>query len=122
MRSRERLVMDTFVEMADTLASDYDIGEFLHTLVERCAEILNVETGGVLVEGPDGHLQLAAATSDEMKDLEDLEIQLRQAPAWTPTARLSRYWLRTCANSTIGGPKSLPRPLTSACSPSMRSP
>lgn len=80
MESREQQVMDTFVEMADTLASDYDIDEFLHRLVERCAEILKVETGGVLVEGPDGHLQLAAATSDKMKQLEDLEVRLRQGP------------------------------------------
>ena len=80
MTSREQLVMDTFVELADTLSSDYDVGEFLHTLVERCTTVLQVKTGGVLVEAPDGQLRLAAATSDSMKQLEDLEISLRQGP------------------------------------------
>lgn len=34
------------------LASDYDIGEFLHLLVERCQSILSLTTSGVLVVGP----------------------------------------------------------------------
>lgn len=80
MPSREQLVMDTFVEMADTLASDYDIGDFLQTLIERCSVILEVETGGVLLEDPEGNLRLAAALSDSMRELEDLEIRLKQGP------------------------------------------
>ncbi len=39
---REQFVVDTFVELADTLASDYDIGEFLHALVERCQQALQL--------------------------------------------------------------------------------
>lgn len=59
--------MDTFVELADTLSNDYDIGDFLLMLVERCSEILQVTTGGVLLETPPGDVDLAAATSDTMK-------------------------------------------------------
>jgi GAF domain-containing protein len=77
---RQRLVFDTFVELADTLASDYDIGEFLQFLVHRCADLLLGDTAGVLLEGPGGDLRLAAATSDEMRRLEDLEVRLRQGP------------------------------------------
>lgn len=72
---RERLVMDTFVELADTLASDYDIGALLHKLVERCEAILSVAAAGVLVESPDGGLRLVAATSSEMKVLEEVEMR-----------------------------------------------
>lgn len=78
--TREQLIMDTFVELADTLAGDFDIGDFLQMLVERCAAVLQVQTGGVLIEGPDGTLQLAAATSETMKELEDLEMELKQGP------------------------------------------
>ena len=78
--SREQLVMDTFVELADMLASDTDIGDFLQGLVEHCAQILRVDTGGVVLEGADGKLQLVAATSERMKELEDLEIQEREGP------------------------------------------
>lgn len=77
---REQLVRDTFVELADTLASDYDIGDFLQMLVDRCGAILDVRTGGVLVEGSRGVLQLAAATSAIMNELEQLEIDAREGP------------------------------------------
>lgn len=73
-------VIDTFVALADTLSGEYEIGEFLHLLVERCSEVLEVAAGGVLLENPKGHLELAAATTDKMKVLEDLEISQDQGP------------------------------------------
>lgn len=73
-------MIDTFVELADTLASDYDIAEFLHMLVERCEEILQVDAGGVLVEGPGGGLGLAAATSEKMAKYETAEMNHREGP------------------------------------------
>lgn len=76
----EQSVMDTFVELADTLTSDYDISDFLHTLVERCTEALRAESGGVLLESPDGTLDLAAATSPKMRELEDLEMRHEEGP------------------------------------------
>lgn len=80
MAAREQLVLDTFVSLADTLSSEYDIADFLQLLVERCSEILHVATGGVLLEGPGGALRLAAATSEKMKVLEDLEISHEEGP------------------------------------------
>lgn len=80
MGSRERMVQDTFVLLADTLATDYDIGEFLYLLVERCREVLDISTAGVMLESPSGTLELAAATSHEMKVLEQLEVEHRQGP------------------------------------------
>jgi GAF domain-containing protein len=78
--ARERKVMDTFVELADTLASDYDLGEFLHLLVDRCAEILGADTAGVLLETERGDLRLAAAVSEEMDAIERLEVDKDQGP------------------------------------------
>lgn len=78
--NREQQVTETFVELADTLSSEYDIGDFLQTLVDRCGEILEVGTGGVLIEGPEGNLRLAAATSEIMKELEDLELASKEGP------------------------------------------
>ncbi|MBW3659048.1 MAG: GAF and ANTAR domain-containing protein [Actinobacteria bacterium] len=80
MARREQLVMDTFVELADTLASDYDIADFLHMLVERCQDILEVTAGGVLVEGPEGRLRLATATSERMQRLEQAELDYEEGP------------------------------------------
>ena len=80
MIERAQMAIDTFVQLADTLSSDYDIGEFLHLLVERCSEVLQVAAAGVLLENPQGQLELAAATTDDMKTLEDLEFEHRQGP------------------------------------------
>lgn len=72
--------METFVELADTLASDYEVGEFLYFLVYRCSALMAADTAGVLLESPTGELRLAAAVSDEMREIEDLEIALGQGP------------------------------------------
>lgn len=80
MGRHERLVQETFVSLADTLASDYGIGDFLYLLVERCNEVLDITTGGVMLESPSGALELAAATTDEMKVLEELEMEHREGP------------------------------------------
>ena len=80
MADRVQHILDTFVELADTMASDYEISEFLRTLVERCAEVLDVTTGGVMLETPNGPLQLAAAVTDEMEALEQAEIDTQDGP------------------------------------------
>jgi GAF domain-containing protein len=80
MVEREQRMLDTFVDLADTLVSDYEVTEFLRMLVERCAEILEITTGGVMLEGAEGHLQLAAALSPEMEALEQAEIDSEDGP------------------------------------------
>jgi GAF domain-containing protein len=75
------LLLDTFVELADTLASGYDVGDLLQFLVDRCSELLLADNAGVLLETPGGDLPtLAAATSQDMLDIEELEIGLGQGP------------------------------------------
>ena len=74
------LLLDTFVALADTLASDYEVGDFLQFLVDRCSELLLADTVGVLLETPAGTLALAAATSPEMLEIKDLEMSLGQGP------------------------------------------
>ena len=77
---REQLIRDTFVDLADTLASDHDVGEFLQLLVQRCEDVLSITASGVLVEAPEGELHLAAATSDRMHRLEQAEIDMMDGP------------------------------------------
>lgn len=78
--AREQFVTDTFVAMADTLASDYDVAEFLHDVVERCQAALAVDAGGVMLEDPEGNLRLAAATSQKMDEYEKAEISNDEGP------------------------------------------
>lgn len=48
--------------------------------MERCAAALKVSMGGVLVEEPDGGLQLVGSTSPEMQRLEQMEMEHREGP------------------------------------------
>ncbi|WP_370324488.1 ANTAR domain-containing protein [Euzebya sp.] len=73
-RHREHEIIDAFVELADTLASDFEVGELLTFLVHRCAHILEADVAGVLLEGPEGTLRLTAATSSAMDDIERAEL------------------------------------------------
>lgn len=80
MTSSERMILDTFVELADSLVGDYDANEFLRTLVERCAEVLDATCAAVMLESADGHLRLAAATTAAMEELEQAEIDNEDGP------------------------------------------
>ena len=39
--SREQRIVESFVELADTMVDEFDVIEFLHRLAERCAELLD---------------------------------------------------------------------------------
>lgn len=77
---RPRLISETFVDLADTLANDYAVADLLHTLVEQSALILEADVTGVLLEDSGGELRLAAASSSEMEAIEEAEITHRQGP------------------------------------------
>ncbi len=80
MARSERTISETFVELADSLTSDYEVGDFLMLLVQRCAEVLDVTTAGLMLEAPDGVLRLAAGLTAEMVELEQLEIDNEDGP------------------------------------------
>jgi GAF domain-containing protein len=78
--NRQRRTLDTFVQLADTMASGYEVGELLQFLVDRTHDILAADTAGVLLETPDGVLRLAAATSHIMHEIEAIELSEGQGP------------------------------------------
>jgi GAF domain-containing protein len=80
MAKHEQKMLDTFVDLADTLVGDYDVNEFLRILVERSADLLEVTTAGVMLESSAGHLQLAVALTPEMEALEQAEIDNAEGP------------------------------------------
>ena len=75
----ERLAQ-TFVELADTLVVGFDLMEFLHTLAERCVELLQVDAAGLLLADGRGALRLVAASTEQARVAELFQIQNDEGP------------------------------------------
>jgi GAF domain-containing protein len=75
----ERLAQ-VFVELADTLVAGFDLMEFLHTLTERCVELLGVDAAGLLLADSGGALRLVAASTEQARVVELFQIQNDEGP------------------------------------------
>ncbi len=75
----ERLAQ-AFVELADTLTTGFDMMEFLHTLTERCVELLEVDAAGLLLATDDGGLRTVAASTEQVRVVELFQLQTYEGP------------------------------------------
>lgn len=78
--TREELLSETFVALADHLVDHFDLVEFLSLLSERCVELFEAEAAGVMVADAGGVLQLVASSSERMRLIELFEIQRDEGP------------------------------------------
>lgn len=62
---REQRIARAFVSLADTMVDEFDLTEFLHMLVDRCVELLEVDAAGVLLSDQRGGIRMAAASSEK---------------------------------------------------------
>ena len=76
----DRLVAEAFVELADTLVDDFDVVDFLHQVTVRCAEVLDVSAAGVLLTDQRGALRVVAASTEQTRLLELLQLQDDEGP------------------------------------------
>ncbi|MFI6338890.1 ANTAR domain-containing protein [Streptomyces sp. NPDC050535] len=77
---REQQLTDVFLDIADSLVSDFDILEFLQQFTIHCAALLDVATAGVLLGDERGHLQLLAASDENTRMLEVFAVRHEQSP------------------------------------------
>jgi transcriptional regulator with GAF, ATPase, and Fis domain len=77
---RETRVLDAVVSLVDTLLVDFDVVDLLTELTERCAQLLDIESAGILLADPLERLRLLAATSEQTRDLELFQLQADQGP------------------------------------------
>lgn len=77
------------VELADTLVHEFDIVAFLHTLSDRCVELLDLTSAGVMLDDQRGSLQVIASSDERGHTLELMELQNQEGPC------LDAYRLRT---------------------------
>jgi transcriptional regulator with GAF, ATPase, and Fis domain len=78
--SRERLLARTFVELADTLVDEFDVADFLRTLVEQSVRLMEVSAAGVVLSDSEGRLRMAAASSERAGELETVAVQAKDGP------------------------------------------
>src|SRR5277367_761303 len=79
-RGAEAALARAFVRLADTLASDFDIVDFLQGLSADSVEILRAEAAGVMLADPRGGLRLIASSDERMRLLELFELEGAQGP------------------------------------------
>ena len=68
------------MRLADTLASDFDIVDFLQGLSADSVEILGAEAAGVMLADARGGFRLIASSDERMRLLELFEFQGAQGP------------------------------------------
>ncbi|MGH3709891.1 MAG: GAF and ANTAR domain-containing protein [Pseudonocardiaceae bacterium] len=70
----------TFVDLADTLVADFDVVEFLHMLIDRCVELLDVSATGLLLGDSHDRLQVIASSAENIHLLELFQLQNHDGP------------------------------------------
>jgi GAF domain-containing protein len=77
---QEALLIRTLVELADNLVEDFDVVDVLTMLSDRCVEALDVASAGVELADANGKLQVIASSSEAMRILQLLELQVDEGP------------------------------------------
>jgi len=78
--TRQTILAKTFVELADSLVTDFDVVDLLTVLADRCVDVLDVGAAGLMLLGPDGELRVMASSSEAMRVLELFELQSQEGP------------------------------------------
>ena len=75
----ERLA-DVFVDVADTLVTDFDMIDFLHTVASHASEITGTSAAGLMLSDSAGRLHYMGASNEEAGLLELFQVQNDEGP------------------------------------------
>jgi GAF domain-containing protein len=78
--SREAILAETFVALADTLVAGYDMVDLLQTLVERTVEVVDAEAAGIILAGESGQLEVVASTDESSHLIDLMQLQGGEGP------------------------------------------
>ncbi len=78
--SREARINQAFVRVADTLMNSYDMIDLLATLIDECVDLLEIESGGLLIADETGELQLIASSSEDAEFVEVMQLAAGEGP------------------------------------------
>src|ERR1700728_1828209 len=105
---REAVLARAFVRLADTLASDCDVVDFLHGLSADSVEILRAAAAGVMRADGRGGMRLIASSDERMRLLELFELQGAQGP-WLDAYSSGRAVQANAADSRARWPDFAPQ-------------
>ena len=78
--SREALLGAAFVKLADTLTENFDLVDLLHTLIDECVRIFDVQAGGLMLADDEGRLELVSSTSERAELVEVMQLNAGAGP------------------------------------------
>lgn len=78
--SREEGLAAAFVDLADTLVSDFDVEQHARRLALRCAELVDVSAAGVVLATDDGAGLTASASDERAYALESAGVEWGEGP------------------------------------------
>lgn len=76
----QALLVQSLVDLADSLVDDFDVVDILSMLSDRCVRALSVTAAGVMLAAPSGALEVIASSSDAMRTLELFQLQSDEGP------------------------------------------
>lgn len=79
--SREEGLAAAFVDLADTLVSDFDVEQHARRLALHCAELVDVSAAGVVLAADGGAALTASASDERVHALESAEVEWGEGPA-----------------------------------------
>ncbi|QGV67747.1 GAF and ANTAR domain-containing protein [Clavibacter nebraskensis] len=78
--TREALLVHTFVTLADSLVSGYDVLDLLQTLVDQATLLFDASASGIII-GPDAqHLEVVASTSEKSRLVGLMQLEAGEGP------------------------------------------
>ncbi len=112
MTSKQTLLGETMVTLADNLVTDFDVIELLTMLADRCVTILGVSAAGLMLVGPDGTLRVIASSSEQMHLLELFELQADEGPCLESFRTGDAVTQRHLTTATARWPKFAPEAMS----------
>lgn len=92
---RDTQLFASLIYLADTLVAGYDVIDVADAMVATCGELLPIDAAGIMVDDQRGGVRVLAATNEEMRLLELLELQANAGPCVEAMAPARRWRCRT---------------------------
>lgn len=78
--SREERLGGALATLAETLTSDYDVVQLLHTVMIECVDLVDAQAAGLLLKNAQGELELVASTSEAASFVEVMQLNGGDGP------------------------------------------